>query len=108
MVAMLNLTPGRRSSGRIRTMFRIAEFARLAGVSSRMLRKWDALGLFRPAWIDQSTGYRAYSPAQLPELRRILALRDLGMPLGHIGTLLAGGGDLRVALERRRAELERE
>jgi len=88
-------------------MFRITEFAHLAGVSSRMLRKWDGLGLFRPAWIDAATGYRAYSPAQLPELRRILALRDLGMPLADIASLLDGGGDLRTALDRRRDELER-
>ena len=66
-------------------MFRIAEFAQIAGLSPRMLRAWDGLGLFRPAWIDGSTGYRAYSPAQLPELRRILALRDLGMPLRDRG-----------------------
>jgi DNA-binding transcriptional MerR regulator len=88
-------------------VFRIAEFAAMAGVSPRMLRKWDALGLFRPAWIDPDSGYRAYSPAQLPELRRILALRDLGVPLAEIGGLLGGGEDLRAALERRRDELER-
>ena len=51
--------------------------------------------------------YRRYSPAQLPELRRILALRQLGMRLDEIGELIRGG-DLRAALERRRAELERE
>ena len=88
-------------------MFRIAEFARIAGVSPRMLRKWDGLGLFQPAWIDAETGYRAYSPAQLPELRRVLALRDLGMPLAEIADLRGGGADLRAALERRRDELER-
>ena len=89
-------------------MFRVAEFAAIAGVSPRVLRNWDALGLFRPAWVDEETGYRGYSPAQLPELRRILALRDLGMPLGEIASLQGGGGDLRDALDRRRRELERE
>src|SRR5918995_56410 len=59
-------------------MFRIAEFAQLSGVSARTLRKWDALGVFRPAWTDADSGYRGYSPAQLPELRRVLGLRDLG------------------------------
>ena len=53
------------------------------------------------------TGYRRYSPAQLPELRRILALRHLGMGLDEIGALVAGD-DLRAALDRRRTELERE
>ena len=88
-------------------MFSIGAFARLAGISAKQLRAYDGLGLFRPVWVDPSSAYRYYSPAQLPELRRILALRQLGMPIEQIGEL-ASGGDLRVALERRRAELERE
>jgi DNA-binding transcriptional MerR regulator len=57
--------------------------------------------------VDPASAYRYYSPAQLPELRRILALRQLGMPLDEIGALVHGG-DLREALERRRADLETE
>jgi DNA-binding transcriptional MerR regulator len=87
-------------------VFTVGAFARLAGVSAKVLRAWDAAGLFRPAWIDGSTGYRYYTPAQLPELRRILALRDVGMSLPEIGRLMSAGGDLRAALERRRTELE--
>ena len=88
-------------------MFQIGQFARLGGISTKQLRAYDALGLFRPVWVDEWSGYRYYSPAQLPELRRILALRQLGMPLDEIGSLVRGG-ELRSALERRRAELERE
>jgi DNA-binding transcriptional MerR regulator len=88
-------------------MFQIGAFARLAGLSAKQLRAYDEIGLFRPAWTDSSSGYRFYSPAQLPELRRILALRALGMPLDEIGRV-AAGGDLRDALERRRRDLERE
>ena len=74
-------------------MFRIAEFAQLSGVSARTLRKWDDLGVFRPAWVDPVSGYRGYSPAQLPELRRVLALRDLGVPLAEIASLVRGMPD---------------
>jgi DNA-binding transcriptional MerR regulator len=88
-------------------MFQIGQFARLAGISAKQLRAYDSLGLFRPVWVDPSSLYRYYSPAQLPELRRILALRQLGMPIEEILRLI-GGGDLAAALERRRAELERE
>jgi DNA-binding transcriptional MerR regulator/effector-binding domain-containing protein len=88
-------------------MLTIGAFARLAGIGAKQLRAYDAIGLFRPAWVDRFTGYRRYSPAQLPELRRILALRQLGMGLTEIGQL-AAGGDLRSALDRRRSELERE
>lgn len=88
-------------------MFTIGSFARLAGISPKQLRAYDALGLFRPVWVDPSSAYRYYSPAQLPELRRILALRQLGMPIDEI-TGLVRGGDLAAALDRRRAELERQ
>lgn len=91
----------------LQAVFSIGRFARLAGVSAKALRAYDALALFRPVWVDPSSGYRYYSPAQLPELRRILALRDMGLGLAEIRGL-ASGGDLRTALERRRAELERE
>jgi DNA-binding transcriptional MerR regulator len=88
-------------------MFMIGAFARLAGVSAKLLRAYDELGLFVPAWADPNTGYRYYSPAQLPDIRRIVALRDMGMPLADIRRIQAEG-DIRGALERRRAELKRE
>ncbi|MGZ6379220.1 MAG: MerR family transcriptional regulator [Candidatus Limnocylindrales bacterium] len=89
-------------------MFHIAAFARLAGVSARTLRAYDARGLFRPVWVDPATGYRFYSPAQLPELRRILALRDLGMSLARIGQLVSGRVDLDLVLGERQAGLRAE
>ena len=89
-------------------MLRIGAFARIAGTSAKTLRDYDELGLFRPAWIDPTTGYRAYSPAQLPQLRRVLALRSLGVGLSEIGRLVSGGADLAGVLDRRRADLERE
>lgn len=88
-------------------MFQIGRFARLAGVSAKQLRAYDEIGLFRPVWVEPSSAYRYYSPAQLPELRRILGLRQLGMPIDEIKAL-AAGGDLTGALERRRIELEAE
>jgi DNA-binding transcriptional MerR regulator len=91
-----------------RAVFRISAFAALAGVSAKLLRAWDSAGLFRPIWVDGASGYRWYSAAQLPELRRILALRDLGVPIPELVRLVAGGDDLAAVLERRRAALETE
>jgi DNA-binding transcriptional MerR regulator len=89
-------------------MFTVGGFARLAGVSAKVLRSYDAAGLFAPAWVDPSSGYRYYSPAQLPTLRRIQALRDVGLGRAEIGALVGGGADLGTTLERRRRELEAE
>jgi DNA-binding transcriptional MerR regulator/effector-binding domain-containing protein len=88
-------------------MFPIGQFARLAGISAKQLRAYDTIGLFRPAWVDPWSAYRYYSPAQLPDLRRILALRQLGIGLDEIADLMRGG-DLQAALDQRRVELERE
>jgi DNA-binding transcriptional MerR regulator len=88
-------------------VFSVGRFARLAGGSAKLLRAYDQLGIFRPAWVDPASSYRYYSPAQLPGFRRILALRDMGMGLAEIAELVRGG-DLSGALERRRAELERD
>ena len=87
-------------------MLRVGEFARLGGVTAKALRHYDSMGLFSPAFTDPSNGYRWYTPAQLPGLRRIVALRDLGVPLREVAQLAAGGSDLRDVLARRRGELE--
>jgi DNA-binding transcriptional MerR regulator len=88
-------------------VFTIGPFARLSGISAKALRAYDAMHLFRPAWVDPESGYRRYSPAQLPEIRRIAALRAMGMGLEEIRGALEAG-DLRGALARREAALERE
>lgn len=87
-------------------MFRITAFAELSGTSSNVLRDYHHIGLFHPVWIDPVTGYRMYSPAQLPQLRRILALRAMGVGLDDIGRLIRDGEDLGEVLGRRRAALE--
>ena len=84
----LNLLPRGRSSGIIR---RDVPDRRVRADRRRVGRGCCASGT-RSACSDPhgstpTTGYRAYSPAQLPELRRILALRDLGVPLAEIADL---------------------
>ena len=59
-------------------MVSIGEFARLVGVSVRMLRHYDRLGLLEPARVDEYTGYRSYSTAQLDRANRLVALKDAG------------------------------
>jgi DNA-binding transcriptional MerR regulator len=91
-------------------MFSIGEFARLGGVSIRTLRHYDEIGLLRPASVGPGTGYRGYSAAQLGQLNRIMALKELGLSLTQVRLLLDGVtlGELRGMLLLRRAQLEHE
>lgn len=90
-------------------MFRIGEFSRIGRVSMRLLRYYDELGLLRPAHTDTSNGYRYYTAAQIPQLNRILVLRDLGLTLEQIARALqncVSAEELRGMLLMRRAEIE--
>jgi DNA-binding transcriptional MerR regulator/effector-binding domain-containing protein len=91
-------------------MYSIGDVAQLAGVSPRVLRHYDEIGLFTPHEIG-TNGYRRYAPSQLPLLQRILALRDLGFRLDQIGALVRDdipAEQLRTMLRRRQSELEDE
>jgi DNA-binding transcriptional MerR regulator len=91
-------------------MFSIGEFARLGGVSVRALRHYDEIGLLRPATVDPDTGYRGYSAAQLGQINRIMALKELGLSLTQVRLMLDGVtlGELGGMLLLRRAQLEHE
>ena len=87
---------------------RISDLAKLTNTSPRMLRHYDEIGLFKPAR-TYPNGYREYSVDQLPELNRILALKDLGFALEQILALLRehSQGRLREMLIAQESELER-
>ena len=66
----------------------ISEAAAFAGVSARVLRHYDDIGLLRPS--DRSdAGYRRYSDDDLLTLQRIVAYRAMGLGLDEIRELLA-------------------
>lgn len=89
-------------------MLSIGDFARFAGVSVRMLRHYDALGLLSPSFVDPHSGYRFYEPALLARADALVAFRSLGFSLEEVGDLLDEGrtpADLAALLHRRRDEL---
>ncbi|MGB4927587.1 MAG: Cu(I)-responsive transcriptional regulator, partial [Giesbergeria sp.] len=61
--------------------------ARRAGVSPRMVRHYESLGLLAPVARTES-GYRQYSEADIHALRFIRRARDLGFSMPEIATLL--------------------
>lgn len=69
----------------------IGEVARRSGVSARMLRHYESLGLVRPSGRTGS-GYREYSGEDVRRIFHIESLRSLGLSLREIGRALDDPG----------------
>jgi DNA-binding transcriptional MerR regulator len=90
-------------------MFTTGQFSRIARVSKRLLQFYDEEGIFHPAKTDPRTGYRGYQAHQLPELNRILALKEIGLSLDEIRAVLRRGiseEEVRHLLHQKQAELQ--
>lgn len=69
--------------------YTIQEVAHAASTSSRTLRHYDSVGLLSPSRTG-ANGYRFYDDRALVRLQRILLLRELGLGLDAIATVLDG------------------
>lgn len=65
----------------------ISEVARSSGVTAKMIRHYEALGLI-PAPLRSAAGYRYYDETALHEIRFIRQARSLGFGLPQIAELL--------------------
>ena len=91
----------------------IGEFSKMTYLSVKALRHYHDVGLLEPLAIEPTTGYRYYSPAQVPTAQAIRRFRDLEMPLEHIRAVLdapdiaARNRAIVDHLQRMRQQLER-
>ncbi len=65
----------------------IGAASKASGVSPRMIRHYEKIGLI-PAPLRRDSGYRDYAPADVHRLRFIANARDLGFPIEDIRDLL--------------------
>ncbi len=69
----------------------VTEVSRAYGVSARMLRHYEKLGLISSDR-KEDYSYRVYRPEDIRRLRQILVLRKLRLPLKEIGGILNDPG----------------
>lgn len=84
-----------------------------SGVSAKMIRHYEAIGLLRPA-DRRENGYRDYGGQEVHELRFIGRARKIGFSMAEIAALLALWRDkerpsreVKALAERNLADLER-
>lgn len=80
----------------------IGEMAKRSGLSSKMIRDYEKIGLIRPAGRSES-GYRRYTEQDLENLSFIRHARDVDFSLAQIKTLL----QLKSNPQRTSAEVKR-
>ncbi|MGL4772610.1 MAG: MerR family transcriptional regulator [Clostridium sp.] len=70
--------------------YKIGVFSQMTKVTIKALRYYDEIGLLKPSYIEEGTGYRYYTSKQLPILHEILSLRQMGFSLNEISRVQEG------------------
>ncbi len=68
---------------------KIKEFAEFTGVSVRTLHYYDEIGLLKPSFVDEYTGYRFYDENSILRMQDILFYRELDFSLKSISEILS-------------------
>jgi Cu(I)-responsive transcriptional regulator len=83
-----SVTPSHRGKVKDACIMNIGAASKASGVSAKMVRHYEAIGLLRPAG-RRANSYREYGLEEVHELRFIGRARKLGFALPEIAALLA-------------------
>lgn len=93
-----------------RTKLKIGEFSKMMQVTVKTLRLYEQKGLLQPNEVDEWTGYRNYSIAQMQRLTSIRTLQGMGFSLAEIKEIFDSDTSVPPLeqLERKIADCERQ
>lgn len=69
-------------------MYSIGQFSAILNINKKTLRYYDDIDLFKPVVVDENNKYRYYDEEQLPAIKEIIRLKDVGIPLEQIRKIL--------------------
>jgi DNA-binding transcriptional MerR regulator len=87
-------------------MYSIGDFSKINKITPKTLRHYDRIDLLKPAFIDERTGYRFYSVEQLPVIRKILMLKELGFTLSEIQLIMNEESTIASLLMQREKQIQ--
>lgn len=71
-------------------LYRIGMFAGMGHVTIKTLRHYEEQGILKPAYVDESNGYRYYLAGQIADLQQILSLRNMDFSIEDIKAIQNG------------------
>ncbi|RTE10634.1 MerR family transcriptional regulator [Paenibacillus whitsoniae] len=69
--------------------WKVGDLSRMTGLTVRTLRFYDQIGLFSPS-AQTDTGHRLYNERDLSRLTQIMSLKELGISLEEIKSIVGG------------------
>lgn len=86
-------------------MYKIGDFSNMSKTTIKALRYYEKEGLLKPVYVDLNTGYRYYETSQLVEISKIISLRQIGLSIKDIKSII-DGYDMENILNKRKKEIE--
>ena len=88
-------------------MYQIGIFSKMNYITTKTLRHYDEIGLLKPEYVDELTGYRYYTSNQIPRINKIIALKQIGMDLTQIQKIIDDPSSVELILKIKEGELKK-